>query len=183
MAQHLRSLAAHQCAVLALHSVGSCTRAKHVVGIVVLEPIQHADLVKTDIGNGKSPDFPSLPAAANNRTTTLPPAVSPLVASVLPTVSFRRPLDTILLGVAVMWVHSEHRRKGLAQHLISVACSQPSGMFYQFIGCTNKHVAFLAPTDDGAQFATKLRGDGYLLQYSRYETASALTGRAEPDPL
>jgi hypothetical protein len=78
----------------------------------------------------------------------------------------------VFLGVAVMWVHAEHRRKGLAQHMISLACAQPSGMLFQFIGCTQKQVAFLAPTEDGIRFASRLRGDGHVLQYRRYDGAA-----------
>jgi len=181
LAQHLRSLAAHQGAVLALHSVGACNRAKRVVGIIVVEPIRHADLVKSEITIDKSLDFQSLSEATDERKAALPPATSLSAASVSHAVSFQRPAHTMLLGVAVMWVNSDHRRKGLAQHLISIACGQSSGMFFQFIGCTNKQVAFLAPTDDGARFASKLRGDGHLLQYNRYEDVSAFSERVQPD--
>lgn len=170
LAQHLRSLAAHQGAVLALH--GASSRSKHVVGIVVVEPIRHADLLR-------SPTYAALPESPSSLKASQPLELPNEDASVPPRAATLVQTDhhATLMGVAVMWIHSEHRRKGLAQHLISIACTQPTGMFFQFIGCTNKQVAFLAPTDDGIRFASRLRGDGHLLQYSRYEEAWASGGR------
>jgi hypothetical protein len=163
LAQHLRSLAAHQGAVLALH--GASSRSKHVIGIVVVEPIRHADLIRSP-ASAASHESRSSPKACQPLELPNEDASVPHAASLLQTDN-----HATLLGVAVMWIHSEHRRKGLAQYLISIACTQPTGMFFQFIGCTNKQVAFLAPTDDGIRFASRLRGDGHLLQYSRYEEA------------
>jgi hypothetical protein len=171
LAQHLRSLASHQGAVLALHSVGSSSRTKHVVGIIVVEPIRHAELVKS----------PDLPVTAVKNKTAPPSNMSAADDSGRDATIPVEPSQATLLGVAVMWVHTEHRRKGLAQHLISVTCAQPSGMFFHFIGCTKRQVAFLAPTDDGTRFASRLRGDGHVLQYSRYEDA-ALSTRSQDEP-
>ena len=159
LAQHLRSLAAHQGAVLALHSIGASSRTQRVIGIIVVEPILHANLIK-------SPDF-----SKNEQEKVAAPPPELLCTDTCV------PDHATLLGVAVMWIHSEHRRKGLAQHLISISRTQPSGMFFQFIGCSNKQVAFLAPTDDGTKFATRLRGDGYVLQYSRSDEALASTAK------
>ena len=170
LAQHLRSLAAHQGAVLALQSVGTSSRIQRVIGIVVVEPIRQAYLIR-------SHDF----SKTDKGNTALHPESQGTDACVLDSTSNESLQHTALLGVAVMWVHSKHRRKGLAQQLISAACTQPSGMFFQFIGCSNKQVAFLAPTDDGTRFASRFRGDGYFLQYSRYEEASAVASSARPE--
>ncbi len=149
--------------MLALH--GASSRSKHVVGIVVVERIRHADLLR-------STTYAALPESRGSLKASQPLEQPNEDASVPPTASLvQTDHHTTLMGVAVMWIHSEHRRKGLAQYLISIACTQPTGMFFQFIGCTNKQVAFLAPTNDGIRFASRLRGDGYLLQYSRYEDA------------
>lgn len=165
LAQHLRSLAPHQGAILALHSGGSSSRTQRVIGIVVVEQIRHADLVKL-------PDW----SASDQVKVAMQPELQCAHAS--PLQSIQSPKHATLLGVAVMWTHLEHRRKGLARQMISAACTQPEGMFYQFIGCTNKQVAFLAPTDDGTKFAARFRGDGHVLQYNRYEDASESASEA-----
>lgn len=171
LAQHLRSLAAHQGAVLALHSVGASSRTQRVIGIIVVEPILHANLIR-------SPDFSKIDQEKVATPSELLCTDSDIRDQ---TVSIESPKHATLLGVAVMWIHSEHRRKGLAQHLISISRTQPSGMFFQFIGCSNKQVAFLAPTDDGTKFATRLRGDGHVLQYSRSDEALASGGKPLPN--
>jgi hypothetical protein len=177
LAQHLRSLAAHQGAVLALHSVSASSRTKHVVGIVVAEAVQQADLIKSSKVSKLSP----LSDTTESISTLLGQSSAANDPNCDSAIRIETPLRSTFLGVAVMWVHAGHRRKGLAQHMISVACTQPSGMFFQFIGCTSKQVAFLAPTDDGSRFASRLRGDGHVLQYSLYEDASTSAKRsAEP---
>jgi hypothetical protein len=124
-----------------------------------VEPVRHAQLAESD--------FLSVPEAQ--------PSLSQAKDYIdYITTPGETPSHAILLGVAVMWVHAEHRRKGLAQHMISMACAQPSGMFFQFIGCTKKQVAFLAPTEDGTRFASRLRADGHVLRYNRYEDAAML---------
>lgn len=163
LAQHLRTLAAHQGAVLALH--GASSRSKHVIGIFVVEPIRRAELIR-------SPSFASSSETASSHKEYQPrelPNTDTLVVDVA--TSAKTDNHASLLGVAVMWIHSDHRRKGLAQYMITIARTQPTGMFFQFIGCANKQIAFLAPTDDGIRFASRLRGDGHLLQYHRYEEA------------
>lgn len=165
MAQHLRSLAPHQGCVLALHSAGSSSRTQRVIGIVVVESIRRADL-------GKSPYCSTSDQVKEAEEPELQ------CTNACPLKSVQSPKHATLLGVAVMWTHLEHRRKGLARHMILAACTQPDGMFYQFIGCTNKQVAFLAPTDDGTKFAARFRGDGHVLQYNRYEDASESASEA-----
>ncbi len=178
LAQHLRSLAAHQGAVLALHSVSASSRTKHVVGIVVAEAVHQADLIKSSKVSKLSPLSETTTESISTLLGQSSAANDPNCDSAI---RIETPLRSTFLGVAVMWVHAGHRRKGLAQHMISVACTQPSGMFFQFIGCTSKQVAFLAPTDDGSRFASRLRGDGHVLQYSLYEDASTSAKRsAEP---
>jgi hypothetical protein len=142
-------------------------RIRRVIGIVVVEPLQQAYLKA----------YSQLLQPSNARDS--PMVRSEATVCDLTESRHQAVAQPAKLGVAVMWVSSEHRLKGLAQHMISIACSQPSGMFFQFIGCTHKQVAFLAPTDDGARFATKLRGDGQVLLYSRSDDSSESKESAE----
>lgn len=69
---------------------------------------------------------------------------------------------TCKLGVRLMWVHRNHRRKGIMRSMLDVA--RQHFVFGFFLDKTD--IAFSQPTEEGFQFALKYCGGKNIWCYS-----------------
>jgi len=153
-----------------LHSEGKVSRLfmvenGKVIGIVVTEPIFEAKLLKRASDDDKTETLENktmeLTETIENESTettdgflhsSLSPSMSSK-ASVSVNISNARVSETtvkVSLGIAQIWVHQCHRRRGIATRLLDSA--RTCTVFaYQF---AKSEVAFSAPTSGGLALAT-----------------------------